>query len=55
MPADLSQQIPYIRNFCEAMRIPVLEAPGYEADDIIATVTTKAVEEGLYPARRDAG
>ncbi|HET9219716.1 MAG TPA: DNA polymerase I [Terriglobia bacterium] len=49
MPADLSQQMPYIRKFCEAMRIPTLEAPGYEADDIIATVTTRAVQEGLFP------
>jgi DNA polymerase-1 len=49
MPADLAQQIPYIRKFCEAMRIPALEAPGYEADDIIATVTTRAVQEGLHP------
>src|SRR6187549_3112057 len=49
MPADLAQQIPYIRKFCEAMRIPTLEAPGYEADDIIATVTTRAVHEGLFP------
>jgi DNA polymerase-1 len=49
MPADLSQQMPYIRKFCEAMRIPTLEAPGYEADDIIATVTTRAVHQGLFP------
>src|SRR5207249_5188018 len=49
MPADLAQQIPYIRKFCEAMRIPVLELPGHEADDIIATVTTRAVTAGLYP------
>ena len=49
MPSDLAQQMPYIRQFCEAMRIPVLEIPGQEADDIIATVATKAVAEGLYP------
>ncbi len=49
MPADLSQQMPYIRRFCEAMRIPVLALPGHEADDIIGTVTMKAVAEGLYP------
>jgi DNA polymerase-1 len=49
MPADLAQQMPYIRRFCEAMRIPVLELPGHEADDIIATVCTRAVAEGLYP------
>jgi DNA polymerase-1 len=49
MPADLSQQIPYIRKFCDAMRIPTLAAPGYEADDIIATITTRAVQQGLFP------
>ena len=49
MPPDLAQQIPYIRQFCEAMRIPVFAIPGYEADDIIATVTTRAVEAGLHP------
>jgi DNA polymerase-1 len=49
MPSDLAQQMPYIRKFCQAMRIPVLEIPGQEADDIIATVTTRAVEAGLYP------
>src|SRR5215813_7485266 len=49
MPADLAQQMPYIRKFCEAMRIPVLEIPGHEADDIIATVSTEALTAGLYP------
>src|SRR6516165_7518422 len=49
MPADLAQQMPYLRKFCEAMRIPVLEMPGHEADDIIATVSTEAVNTGLYP------
>src|SRR6267142_3196102 len=49
MPSDLAQQMPYIRKFCQAMRIPVLEMPGHEADDIIATVSTKAVAAGLYP------
>src|SRR6185295_9720510 len=49
MPADLAEQIPYIRQFCAAMRVPVLAIPGYEADDIIATLSTKAVAEGLHP------
>jgi DNA polymerase-1 len=49
MPADLAQQMPYLRKFCEAMRIPVLEMPGHEADDIIATVSTKALTAGLNP------
>src|SRR5216117_3738959 len=49
MPPDLSQQMPYIRRFCEAMRISVLEIPGHEADDIIASVSTQALAAGLYP------
>jgi 5'-3' exonuclease len=49
MPPELAQQIPYIRRFCEAMRIPVRELPGYEADDIIATVADRAVAAGLHP------
>lgn len=49
MPPDLAQQLPYLRKFCEAMRIPVLAIPGQEADDIIATVATRAVANGLYP------
>jgi DNA polymerase I len=49
MPPDLAQQMPYIRKFCEAMRIPVLEIPGHEADDIIASVSTRAVAASLYP------
>ena len=49
MPDDLSQQIPYIKRFCDAMRIPILELPGYEADDIIATVSKQAVAQGFFP------
>ncbi len=49
MPPDLAQQMPYIRRFCAAMRIPLLAIPGHEADDIIATVSTKAAAEGLNP------
>lgn len=46
MPGDLAQQIPYIRRALEAYRIPILELPGYEADDVIGTLATKAVAEG---------
>lgn len=46
MPGDLSQQIPYIRRALEAYRIPILEMPGYEADDVIGTLATKATAEG---------
>jgi len=46
MPGDLAQQIPYIRRALEAYRIPILELPGYEADDIIGTLATKAAAQG---------
>src|SRR6266704_975929 len=49
MPADLAQQMPYILRFCAAMRIPVLESPGYEADDVFAAVVRQALDAGLYP------
>jgi DNA polymerase-1 len=49
MPPDLAQQMPYLRKFCRAMRIPVLAIPGHEADDIIATVALRALEQGLHP------
>lgn len=38
MPADLRSQIPKIREVLEALSIPVLDSPGYEADDVLATV-----------------
>jgi DNA polymerase-1 len=46
MPGDLAQQIPYIRRALEAYRIPILEVPGYEADDVIGTLATKAAADG---------
>ena len=49
MPSDLAQQMPYLRKFCQAMRIPLLAIPGQEADDILATVALKALEAGLHP------
>ncbi|MGE0405097.1 MAG: DNA polymerase I [Candidatus Korobacteraceae bacterium] len=45
MPADLSQQIPYIRRLLEAYRIPILESPGFEADDVIGTLARQAAEQ----------
>src|SRR5439155_12116079 len=46
MPGVLAQQIPYIRRALEAYRIPILEMPGYEADDVIGTIATKAAAQG---------
>ena len=46
-PPDLLEQIPWIRKVLEAMRIPVLEFTGFEADDVIGTLAHRAVEQGL--------
>ena len=47
MPDDLSVQIPFVRRYCEAMRLPMLEYPGYEADDVIGTLAHQASSEDL--------
>jgi len=44
MPDDLAQQVPYIRRALEAYRIPILEMPGFEADDVIGTLARKAAD-----------
>lgn len=46
MPPDLAQQLPYVRRALEAFRIPILEAEGFEADDVIGTLASKAAEAG---------
>jgi|KBSSwiStaDraftv2_1062776.scaffolds.fasta_scaffold00791_9 DNA polymerase-1 len=46
MADDLASQIPDIRELLDAYRIPVLELPGYEADDVIGTLATKAAAAG---------
>ena len=47
MPEDLVQQIPYIQKICDAFRVPLLAYPGYEADDVIGTLATKASKQGI--------
>jgi DNA polymerase-1 len=47
MDDALALQVPYVRRVCEAFRLPMLEVPGYEADDVIATLARKAVAAGL--------
>ncbi len=44
MPPDLGEQIPYIRRLLEAMRIPVLQYAGFEADDVIGAMAKRASE-----------
>src|SRR5437870_2116406 len=44
MPPDLGEQIPYIRRVLEALRIPILEFEGFEADDVIGAIANRAAE-----------
>ena len=46
-PPDLLDQIPWIRKTLEAMRIPVLEYSGFEADDVIGTLARRAEAQGI--------
>ena len=46
MEADLFTQIPLVRQVCEAYRIPILEMPGYEADDVIGSLAAEAARRG---------
>jgi DNA polymerase I len=42
MPEDLVPQIPYIKKFVECLGLPAFERPGFEADDVIATLADRA-------------
>jgi len=46
MPEDLARQLPYIRRSLEVLHIPILEAIGFEADDVIGTLARQASEQG---------
>lgn len=45
-PEDITLAVPYIKRILEAYRIPVIEVPGYEADDVIGTLAKRAAAEG---------
>jgi DNA polymerase-1 len=45
-PDLFKQQLPLIREVLESLRIPMIELEGYEADDLLATLTKRAREEG---------
>jgi DNA polymerase-1 len=47
MPVDLRPQIQWARDIVAALSIPIVEMPGFEADDVIGTLAGKAVEAGL--------
>ena len=46
-PEDIRKAVPIIKNLLKAYRIPVLEVDGFEADDVIGTLATKAGADGI--------
>ncbi len=47
MPDDLVEQIAHVHEACEAMGVPIVNAQGYEADDVIGTLAGRAAAAGL--------
>src|SRR5947207_11860328 len=47
MPDEMRVQLPYVKKLCEAMRLPILEVKGYEADDVIGTMAVKGAKQDL--------
>jgi len=47
MPEEMASQMPMIKEILAAYGIPVIELPGYEADDVIATLARRASREGI--------
>jgi DNA polymerase I len=50
MPGDLAEQIPWVHEACEAMGVPILTYERFEADDVIGTLASRAVEQGFEVA-----
>lgn len=46
-PPDLTTQLPYVRRFCKAMGIAIVEKEGFEADDVIGTLAYTASRDGF--------
>ena len=47
MPDDLASQMPYIFRLCDVLNIPVINVPGYEADDVIGALASQAEAKGV--------
>ena len=47
MPAELHEQVPIIKDVLHAMGIKTIEAPGFEADDILGTISNDAQDKGM--------
>ena len=50
MPSDLAEQIPLVREACEAMGVPILTFERFEADDVIGTLAAQATAKGFKVA-----
>lgn len=50
MPSELREQVPLLKDVLHAMNIVTLEAPGYEADDILGTIAKDAESKGMRVA-----
>jgi DNA polymerase I len=50
MPDDLVEQLNWVHEACEAMGVPIITSPGYEADDVIGTLAIRAAAEGFEVA-----
>jgi DNA polymerase-1 len=46
-PEDIKKAVPYIKRLIEAYKIPVIDYPGFEADDVIGTLARMASERGF--------
>ncbi len=47
MPDDMREQLPWMKKVTEALSIPLIEKPGFEADDVICTLARQAEEQGF--------
>ena len=47
MPDDLVEQIAHVHEACQAMGVPIVTAQGFEADDVIGTLATRAAGAGF--------
>lgn len=47
MPDEMSEQLPRIRQVLEALRVPIIEVPGLEADDVMGSLATRAAQRGF--------
>lgn len=48
MPEDLAQQLPYMKKIIKAMGIAIIEKEGYEADDIIGTISAACADKRIH-------